>query len=211
MRPKIKLTKEQYDQAIYDLFTSEKGELLHDVWTTNFLEHKTIFDGIKREEPKLRLTSLYNDSDPKSLINYFDICIYYGEHDIVETIDTILMLVNRKKKIKDRRTKTIHMSEEDYYNLVYDVFTSEKGKLILDVWTDNFVYRKTPTAGMTLLKRGKLQGETNFVLSIHNVIDGEKQPEITSWPIHSVIKFSEEYIPFDPSENLKIQRIVYDA
>ena len=68
----------------------------------------------------------------------------------------------------------IKLTQDEYFNIMYNLFTSEDGKLILDVWTDNFVYRKTALEGMKPLEIGLRQGETNFVLSIHNLINEMK-------------------------------------
>lgn len=65
----------------------------------------------------------------------------------------------------------IEITHEEYLQIIYRLFTSEEGNLVLDAWTDNLVYRKIAMEGMDPLEIGLRQGETNFILSIHNLID----------------------------------------
>jgi len=73
------------------------------------------------------------------------------------------------------RTKT-NLTHEEYLSLIYQVFTTRKGKLLLEIWTDQFLYRKSYQDGDDIGSVAYRDGEKGFILSIINLI--EQQQEI---------------------------------
>jgi len=67
------------------------------------------------------------------------------------------------------------ITHEDYLSLINKVFTTEEGKLLLDIWTDQFMFRKIANEGDDLLTIGIHQGEAGFVLSIVRLIEQYKE------------------------------------
>lgn len=74
-------------------------------------------------------------------------------------------------------TPDINITYDEYLSLIYKVFTSTEGKLLLDVWKEQFLYRKIAMPGDIPLDIGIKQGEQQFVLSIINFIKQTKQNE----------------------------------
>ena len=74
-------------------------------------------------------------------------------------------------------TPDIEITYDEYLSLIYKVFTSEEGKLLLDIWTQQFLYRKVAQPGDIPIDIGIKQGEQQFVLSIHNLIKQTKKQE----------------------------------
>jgi len=72
--------------------------------------------------------------------------------------------------------KKPQMTHEEYLSLIYQVFTTRKGKLLLDVWESQFLHRKIMYEDDTIGNVGIRQGEQQFVLSIGALI--EQQSEI---------------------------------
>lgn len=64
----------------------------------------------------------------------------------------------------------IELTYDEYLSLIYKVFTSDDGKLLLDIWTKQFLYRKVAQPGDIPLDIGIKQGEQQFVLSIINLL-----------------------------------------
>lgn len=71
------------------------------------------------------------------------------------------------------RPKT-QITHTDYMSLIYKIFHTDDGKMLLDIWTDQFIFRKVAQDGDDLLSIGLKQGEVQFVLSIHNLINDTK-------------------------------------
>lgn len=66
---------------------------------------------------------------------------------------------------------TYDITQEDYLKLINYIFAeTEEGKKLLNIWIDQFMFRKTALEGDDLLTIGLRQGEQGFVLSIHNLI-----------------------------------------
>lgn len=63
------------------------------------------------------------------------------------------------------------LTHQEYLSLIYKVFTTDNGKLLLDTWTNQFLYRKIALEGSDLLSIGIKQGEQQFVLSLHQLIE----------------------------------------
>jgi len=75
----------------------------------------------------------------------------------------------------------IKLTHEEYLSLIYKIFTSSDGKLLLDIWTQQFLYKKIAMPGDIPLDIGIRQGEQQFVLSILNFIKQTKAKEIENY------------------------------
>lgn len=63
------------------------------------------------------------------------------------------------------------ITQEDYFQLINTIFANtDEGKLLLDIWVEQFMFRKTADHGDDLLSIGLKQGEQGFVLSIVNLL-----------------------------------------
>jgi len=69
--------------------------------------------------------------------------------------------------------KPIKLTHTEYLHLIFQTFTTEKGKLLLEAWESQFLFRKIANEGDDLLTIGIHQGEASFVLSILNLIEQE--------------------------------------
>ena len=69
----------------------------------------------------------------------------------------------------------LQITTEDYQQLIFEVFTTEKGALLLEAFEDLFIYRPVALGEDDLISLGKRQGEFNFVLSIINLIDNKRK------------------------------------
>ena len=69
----------------------------------------------------------------------------------------------------------IEITHQDYLKLINTVFTTPEGKLLLEVWQKQFLFRKIAMDGDELLSIGLKQGEASFVLSIINLINQHKK------------------------------------
>ena len=58
------------------------------------------------------------------------------------------------------------LTQEDYYKIIESVFSTNDGKLLLNIWEQSFLYKKIALEGDDLLTIGIRQGEAQFVLSI---------------------------------------------
>lgn len=74
--------------------------------------------------------------------------------------------------------KKIQLTHAEYISLMYQVFTTRKGKLLLELWEDQFLYRKIMNEDDTIGNIGIKQGEQQFILSIVNLI--EQQQDINN-------------------------------
>lgn len=71
----------------------------------------------------------------------------------------------------------IDITQEEYLKLIYKVFNTEEGQLLLDVWTKQFMFRKTAVDGDDLLSIGLKQGEQQFVMSIIQLMEQTEKME----------------------------------
>ena len=69
------------------------------------------------------------------------------------------------------------ITHDDYLKLVHNVFTDEKGALLLQIWEDQFLFRKIANEGDDYLTIGIHQGEAGFILSIINLLEQIKIQE----------------------------------
>jgi len=69
-----------------------------------------------------------------------------------------------------------YTTQDDYYKLINYIFAeTDEGKKLLEIWIDQFMFRKTAQDGDDLLTIGLKQGEQGFVLSIHNLLNSMKE------------------------------------
>ena len=69
------------------------------------------------------------------------------------------------------------ITHDDYLKLINSIFTTDEGKLLIEVWTNQFLFKKIANYGDDLLDIGIRQGEAGFVLSIHNLLEQIKKGE----------------------------------
>ena len=67
------------------------------------------------------------------------------------------------------------VTQEDYYKLMVELFNTPNGKALLEIWEDQFLFKKVAIHGDDLLTIGLKQGEASFVLSIINLLEQEDQ------------------------------------
>ncbi len=68
------------------------------------------------------------------------------------------------------------LTQDDYFKLINYIFAeTDEGKKLLEIWIDQFMFRKTAQDGDDLLTIGLKQGEQGFVLSIYNLIKQMKE------------------------------------
>jgi len=69
--------------------------------------------------------------------------------------------------------KKPQLTHEEYLSLIFQVFTTRKGKLLLDVLEDQFVYRKSYNEGDDFATTAFRDGQKDIVLSIINHIESQ--------------------------------------
>lgn len=71
--------------------------------------------------------------------------------------------------------KKPQLTHEEYLSLIFQVFTTRKGKLLLDVLEDQFIYRKSYNEGDDFATTAFRDGQRDIILSIINHIENQEQ------------------------------------
>jgi len=70
------------------------------------------------------------------------------------------------------------LTHQEYLSLIYTIFNAPNGKLLLDIWTEQFLMtRKIANEGDDYLSIGIKQGEAQFVLSINQLLAQSKEEQ----------------------------------
>jgi len=71
--------------------------------------------------------------------------------------------------------KKPQITQEEYMSLMFQVFTTRKGKLLLDVLEDQFIYRRMYNEGDDFATAAFRDGQKDVILSIINHIETQNE------------------------------------